>query len=81
MVHEGPFVDCGTAADYLDANLHWSEGASVVGEGSVVGPGARVERSVLWPGAVVRAGEVLVDAVRAGSMTLLVRRRRLSPGG
>jgi NDP-sugar pyrophosphorylase family protein len=76
VVHEGSFVDCGTAADYLDANLGWSAGANVVGEGCVVAPGARVERSVLWPGAVVRAGEVLVEAVRAGTTTVLVRRRR-----
>lgn len=80
VVHRGPFVDCGTVADYLEANLRWSEGATVVGEGSVVAAGARVERSVLWPGAIVRAGEVLVEAVRAGSLTVLVRRGPLSGG-
>jgi NDP-sugar pyrophosphorylase family protein len=57
------FRDCGTPADYLDANLAASGGRPVVGEG------ARVEgelvRSVVWPGAVVEAGERLVDAVRA----------------
>jgi NDP-sugar pyrophosphorylase family protein len=80
VVHHGSFVDCGTVADYLEANLRWSGGASVVGAGSALDPRARVERSVLWPGAVVRGGEVLVDAVRAGSMTVLVRRRSLSGG-
>ena len=71
--HRGTFVDCGTVADYLEANLRWSGGESVVGEGAAVGDGARVERSVLWPDAVVRPGEVLVDAVRAGTTTVLVR--------
>jgi MurNAc alpha-1-phosphate uridylyltransferase len=58
------YVDCGTPADYLRANLHASHGRSVVGAG------ARVEgeliRSVVWPGGVVAEGERLVDAVRAG---------------
>lgn len=75
VVHDGAFVDCGTVADYLEANLLWSRGASVLGDGVVVGDGARVERSVVWAGSVVHAGEVLVDAVRAGTMTVLVRRR------
>ncbi|OWY58928.1 hypothetical protein B7486_77320, partial [cyanobacterium TDX16] len=33
---DGPFVDCGTPADYLHANLLASGGASVVGEGAEV---------------------------------------------
>ncbi|GAA2032944.1 sugar phosphate nucleotidyltransferase [Pseudokineococcus marinus] len=57
-------VDCGTPRRYLAANLAASGGRSVVGAG------ARVEgelvRSVVWDGAVVDAGEVLVDCVRAG---------------
>jgi NDP-sugar pyrophosphorylase family protein len=45
---------------------------SVVGDGSTVA--GTVERSVLWPGAVVSAGEVLVDAVRVDDrVTVLVR--------
>jgi NDP-sugar pyrophosphorylase family protein len=79
VIHDGAFVDCGTVADYLEANLLWSGGASVIGPGAQVAPGARVERSVLWPGAVVLAGEVLVDAVRAGDQTVLVRPPR-GPG-
>jgi NDP-sugar pyrophosphorylase family protein len=58
------FVDCGSPADYLRANLHASGGESVVGAG------ARVEgelvRSVVWPGGVVRRGERLVEAIRVG---------------
>lgn len=68
---EAAFFDCGTPADYLAANLATSGGETVVG------PGARVEgaaeRCVLWDGAVVRAGEVLIDAVRTPSRTVLVR--------
>jgi len=73
VTHDGPFVDCGTPADYLAANLAWSGGASVVGSDAVVGTGSRLVRTVLWPGAEVRPGEQLVDAVRAGPLTVLVR--------
>ena len=67
-----PFVDCGTPAAYLAANLAASGGESVVGAGAVVD--GTVERSVVWPGAVVRRGERLVDAIRAGDrLTVLVR--------
>jgi NDP-sugar pyrophosphorylase family protein len=71
-VHEaGPVVDCATPADYLRANMMWSSGASVIGEGAVVE--GSVTRSVVWPGARVGAGEVLVDAIRADGRTVLVR--------
>ncbi len=59
-----PFVDCASPGDYLAANLAASGGVSVVGAGAVV-EGTLV-RSVVWPGGIVRAGEVLVDAVRVG---------------
>lgn len=59
-----PFIDCGTPSDYLAANLASSGGESVVGSGAVV-EGTLV-RSVVWPGGVVRSGEVLVDAIRVG---------------
>lgn len=62
---EGTFVDCGTVADYLAANMHASGGEPVVGEGAVVE--GELVRSVVWPGGVVRRGERLVDAVRAGA--------------
>lgn len=62
------FIDCGTPADYLRANLAANDGHSVVG------PGARVEgelvRSVVWANSTVRRGERLVDAVRAGNLTV-----------
>ena len=57
-------VDCGTPRRYLAANLAASGGASVVGEGARVD--GELVRSVVWDGAVVEAGEVLVDVVRAG---------------
>lgn len=71
--HRGPFIDCGTVADYLAANMDASGGRSVVGEGARLGEGCEVVRSVVWPGAEVAPGERLVDAVRAGPVTVLVR--------
>jgi N-acetyl-alpha-D-muramate 1-phosphate uridylyltransferase len=67
-----PFVDCGRPGDYLEANLAASGGGSVVGQGAEVA--GTLERSVVWPGGVVRPGEHLVDAVRVGDwLTVLVR--------
>lgn len=60
--HTGTFIDCGTPQDYLAANLHASGGASVIGEGAVVD--GEVIRSVVWPAAVVRRDERLVESVR-----------------
>lgn len=68
----GPTIDCGTPGNYLAANLAASGGASVVGPGSVVE--GELVRSVVWPGGVVRRGEVLVDAIRVGE-SLTVRPR------
>jgi NDP-sugar pyrophosphorylase family protein len=72
VAFDGPFVDCGTPAAYLAANLVASGGASVVE------PGARIEgtivRSVCWAEARVAPGEVLVDAIRFNERgTVLVR--------
>lgn len=58
----GTFIDCGTPADYLAANLHASGGHSVVGAGAVVT--GELVGSVVWPGATVAAGERLVHCVR-----------------
>jgi NDP-sugar pyrophosphorylase family protein len=70
--HDGPCIDCGTPEHYLAANLVANDGKSVIGPGAVIE--GTVERSVVWPGAVVRAGEHLVDAIRAGErITVLVR--------
>lgn len=73
VVHPGAFVDCGTPRDYLAANLAASAGAAVVDPRAVVAAGAVVVRSVVWDDAVVAPGEVLVDAVRAGRWTVLLR--------
>lgn len=67
------FVDCGTPADYLQANLLATGGTSAIDPAATVAPGARVERSVVWAGAEVAAAEVLVDAIRAPGCTVLVR--------
>jgi len=56
-------LDCGDPASYLAANLTASGGESVIGAGAVVD--GSVERSVVWPGAVVHRGEQLRDAIRA----------------
>jgi N-acetyl-alpha-D-muramate 1-phosphate uridylyltransferase len=61
----GPAVDCGTPSDYLRANLLASGGQSVIGPGARVS--GEVVRSVVWPGAVVEAGERLVESIRAGA--------------
>jgi len=72
LVGGAAFVDCGTPARYLEANMAWSGGASVIGDGAVVE--GVVERSVVWDGARVHPGERLVDAIRASDqVTVLVR--------
>ena len=65
---DGEFFDCGTPRDYLLANLAASGGASVVAPGAVVE--GEVERSVVWPGSRVERGERLVEAIRAGDLTV-----------
>ncbi len=72
-VHPGTFVDCGTPADYLAANLMMSSGAPVVDPTARVGEGARLIRSVVWPASEVGPHEVLVDTIRANSRTVLIR--------
>ena len=69
------FIDCGTPADYLRANLAASGGRSVVAADAVVADGARIDRSVVWPGAAVAAGEHLQDTIRTPLVTVLVRER------
>lgn len=60
-----PFFDCGTPAEYLAANLAWSGGESVVGDGAVVE--GEIVRCVVWPHSLVRAGERLADSIRVGA--------------
>lgn len=70
--HDGPFVDCGTPADYLAANLAASGGLSVVGDDAVVA--GELEASVVWPGGVVWPGERLVRAIRPDDITTVLVR-------
>jgi NDP-sugar pyrophosphorylase family protein len=66
------WFDCGTPRSYLAANLWVSGGASVIGAGATVE--GVVERSILWPGTTVVAGERLRSAIRASDrVTVLVR--------
>lgn len=78
--YAGTYIDTGTPAHYLAANLHAAAGGTLVGPGavvtgrcetSVVGAGATVAgscvRSVLWPGATVGPDEHLADAVRTAA--------------
>jgi MurNAc alpha-1-phosphate uridylyltransferase len=70
--HAGVFVDCGTPAGYLAANMASSEGRPVVGPGALVE--GTLEQSVVWPGAPVLEHEHLVRAIRADErVTVLVR--------
>jgi MurNAc alpha-1-phosphate uridylyltransferase len=70
--HDGPFVDCGTPAQYLAANLAASGGESVVEPGAVVD--GVLSRCVVWREAVVDRAESLSQAIRFGERaTVLVR--------
>jgi MurNAc alpha-1-phosphate uridylyltransferase len=76
----GTYLDTGTPADYLAANLHAAGGGSLIApdavvtgryERAVVGAGAVVQgeltRAVVWPGGQVGADEHLIDAIRIGA--------------
>ena len=78
--YDGIYIDTGTPADYLAANLHAAgDGvladptADVTGRAraSVVGAHAVVRgditRCVVWPGATVAESEVLTGIIRAGA--------------
>ncbi|GAA2391267.1 hypothetical protein Cme02nite_13750 [Catellatospora methionotrophica] len=75
----GLYLDCGTPADYLAANLHAAgdrnlsgDGVRVTGQahGSVLGNGSQVDGAVrdcvLWPGAYVAPHEELYRVIRVG---------------
>lgn len=69
---DGPCIDCGTPARYLEANLVASSGWSVIGEGAKVD--GTLERSVVWDHAHVHRSEHLVGAIRTDTgHTILVR--------
>lgn len=86
--YDGIYIDTGTPADYLEANLHAAgphgmldPTATVTGRvsRSVVGAGAvvvgDVTRCVIWPGSTVARSEILSDAIRAGAkMTVPAQR-------
>jgi NDP-sugar pyrophosphorylase family protein len=80
------FDDIGTPATYLATCLALAsaEGGSTIEAGATVEPGAHVERSVLWPGATVRAGASVVDCVVSGDVVVPARARYnravLTPG-
>jgi N-acetyl-alpha-D-muramate 1-phosphate uridylyltransferase len=80
IAYDGVYLDTGTPADLLAANLDAAGDGSLVAPDaqvsgrvsrSVVGAGARVSgsitRSVVFPGGVVAAEEDLVGAIRLGS--------------
>lgn len=70
--HDGDFVDCGTPAQYLEANLRSSGGESVVEPGAEVA--GTLDRCVVWSGARVHPNEHLTLAIRARTrMTVLAR--------
>ena len=70
--HDGPFVDCGTPGQYLDANLQASGGRSVVEPGAIVE--GRLDRCVVWGDAHVYPRERLTRCIRArGRVTVLAR--------
>ena len=85
LVHyDGVYIDTGTPADYLRANLHAAAGAVLADPSatitgavreSVIGAGATVagdvSRCVVWPGASVAPGESLIGVIRApGNLTV-----------
>jgi NDP-sugar pyrophosphorylase family protein len=89
IAYDGLYIDTGTPADYLAANLHaaGTDGlldptATVTGRvrDSVVGAGAvvagEITRCVIWPASTVARSETLTDVVRAGAhMTVPAQRK------
>ncbi len=87
--YAGTYLDTGTPADYLAANLHAIGGTALIAPTahitgtvieSVIGPRARVAgtvtRCVLWPDAEVPVGEDLANAVRVpGGLTVRIATR------
>lgn len=57
------WLDAGTPATYLAANLADAGGESVVGQGVSLGAGAEVSGSVVMDGAVVEDGAVIRDSI------------------
>lgn len=81
---DGTFLDCGTPADYLAANLAAARraGGSIVADDVVVAPGVRVERSVIGAGARIGGdviGSVVWPGQSVGADESLVRSIRCGP--
>jgi mannose-1-phosphate guanylyltransferase/MurNAc alpha-1-phosphate uridylyltransferase len=81
--YEGVYIDTGTPADYLRANLHAAYGQNLIHptarinapvHESVIGPHARIDgpvtRCVVWAGAQTTADEDLTDVIRAPGLTV-----------
>ena len=76
--HEGPFVDCGSPVDYLEANLAAAvlAGGPIVDPSATVAPGAIDGVSVIGEGAVVEGrveSSVVWPGARVGEDEVLVR--------
>ena len=66
IAYDGPWFDTGTPSTYLAANLAASGGHSVIApDATVEADPEHLVRSVVWPGATVRAGERLHEQIRA----------------
>ncbi|HEX5071133.1 MAG TPA: NDP-sugar synthase [Vicinamibacterales bacterium] len=59
------FHDVGTPRDYLTAALSIADGATIE-PGAVVGQGARVTRTIVWPGATIGDEAVLHECIVTG---------------
>lgn len=82
--YDGVYIDTGTPADYLRANLHSADGRNLIDptaevdgpvQEAVIGAGARVRgtvaRSVVWAGGEVTADESLTNVIRGwGGLTV-----------
>jgi mannose-1-phosphate guanylyltransferase/MurNAc alpha-1-phosphate uridylyltransferase len=79
--YDGVYIDTGTPADYLRANLAGGPmtdpSATVTGtaEDSIIGAHAvvhgTVTRCVIWPNATVAATETLIDTIRATTVSVI----------
>jgi mannose-1-phosphate guanylyltransferase len=63
QVHAGRWIDIGTPASYLAANVELAPADGLIDPSATVEPGARVARSVVGPGAHVGAGAAVSGSV------------------
>ena len=64
ITHKGPFIDCGTPLDYLEANLAAAtiHGSAILGAGTVIEDGVDISGSVIGAGARIN-GDVVNSVV------------------